>query len=145
MLQIQRVSRRSLLEGWTPGLILGVFLYALAVLVLHLLSDRAGWNFTPCLFLHATGLPCPLCGGTRASIALVTGKPLSAFLLNPMVTVALLGIGGWLFLQITFGLRARFKGGERVFLFFWLFLGLINWAYLLLVRGEANAVVLPPP
>ncbi len=36
-----------------------------------------------CVFRHATGQPCPLCGGTRACAALVEGDFLAAMQFNP--------------------------------------------------------------
>lgn len=36
-----------------------------------------------CAFKHATGLPCPLCGGVRACSALAQGDFAGAWLLNP--------------------------------------------------------------
>ena len=36
-----------------------------------------------CVFRSATGLPCPLCGGTRACAALVEGDFLAAMQFNP--------------------------------------------------------------
>ena len=45
-----------------------------------------------CPFLALTGLPCPTCGGTRALAALATGNLSGAFLLNPLLTTAALGI-----------------------------------------------------
>jgi hypothetical protein len=47
-----------------------------------------------CGFRHVTGLPCPLCGGTRACAALVDGNFLAAWQLNPglMVLLALAAV-----------------------------------------------------
>ena len=42
-----------------------------------------------CLLNAATGIPCPLCGGTRAAASLATGAPLEALAWNPLVTVAI--------------------------------------------------------
>jgi hypothetical protein len=43
---------------------------------------------TVCLFHAVTHLPCVFCGGTRALVALASGEPGDAFLLNPLVTGA---------------------------------------------------------
>jgi hypothetical protein len=50
----------------------------------------------PCLLREATGIPCPTCGATRGTLALLEGQLVEALLLNPMVTVAAGGflIGG---------------------------------------------------
>lgn len=42
-----------------------------------------------CGFRHVTGLPCPLCGGTRACAALAEGNFLAAWQLNPGLMVLL--------------------------------------------------------
>lgn len=42
-----------------------------------------------CGFQHVTGLPCPLCGGTRACAALADGNFLAAWQLNPGLMVLL--------------------------------------------------------
>lgn len=44
------------------------------------------WPATmPCVFRLLTGLYCPGCGGTRAVLALLTGRPLVSFLYHPLV------------------------------------------------------------
>ena len=57
-----------------------------------------------CGFRHLTGVPCPLCGGTRACAALADGNFFAAWQLNPglMVLLAIavvhsaqLGIEAW--------------------------------------------------
>jgi hypothetical protein len=45
-----------------------------------------------CAFKHATGLPCPLCGGVRACEALAQGDVAAAWALNPGL-LPLLAIG----------------------------------------------------
>ncbi|MGD8395157.1 MAG: DUF2752 domain-containing protein [Candidatus Eiseniibacteriota bacterium] len=45
-----------------------------------------------CPLRHATGIACPTCGGTRAMMALAGGHPLRAFVWNPIVTLAALGL-----------------------------------------------------
>ncbi|MEY2906376.1 MAG: hypothetical protein RLZZ408_847 [Verrucomicrobiota bacterium] len=47
---------------------------------------------TPRCLLHATtGIPCPTCGMTRTTWYLLHGEIGPAFLLNPLMTTALLG------------------------------------------------------
>ncbi|HMP98293.1 MAG TPA: DUF2752 domain-containing protein [Cyclobacteriaceae bacterium] len=43
-----------------------------------------------CLFKHATDIPCPSCGSTRAIIALLNGHFYEALLLNPLGFVVLM-------------------------------------------------------
>lgn len=68
-----------------------------------------------CLFRAASGLPCPLCGGTHAGAALAHGDLLAAWQANPGVT---LGLG----LALTHGLvlcaeaaSGRSLGGTATF------------------------------
>jgi len=53
----------------------------------------------PCAFKALTGVPCPLCGGTRAAVHAARGRWFAAFLANPLgaavVLSALVG-GAWL-------------------------------------------------
>ena len=72
----ERQWRSALTLGW-PLALLG------APLVLSL------GDLPLCGFQHVTGLPCPLCGGTRACAALVDGNFLAAWQLNPGLMVLL--------------------------------------------------------
>jgi hypothetical protein len=76
-----RQWRSALTLGW-PLALLG------APLVLSL------GDLPLCGFRHVTGLPCPLCGGTRACAALADGNFLMAWQLNPglMVLLALVAV-----------------------------------------------------
>ncbi len=88
----ERQWRSAISLGW-PLALLG------APLVLSL------GDLPLCGFRHVTGLPCPLCGGTRACAALADGNFLAAWQLNPglMVVLALaaahslqLGFEAWI-------------------------------------------------
>ena len=46
-----------------------------------------------CPLLRITGVPCPSCGGTRASLLLLSGDPVGAFRLNAGLTAFALGLG----------------------------------------------------
>ena len=50
------------------------------------------WHFF-CPFKSLTHLYCPVCGGTRACAALLTGHPLQSLLLNPVVWTLVLILG----------------------------------------------------
>jgi hypothetical protein len=87
----ERQWRSALVLGW-PLALLG----APAVLSLG--------ELPLCGFKHLTGVPCPLCGGTRACAALVDGNLLAAWQANPGLLVLLaiaaahsvqLGIEAW--------------------------------------------------
>ncbi len=53
----------------------------------------------PCVFRSLTGWDCPLCGGTRAGAALLTGDLAAAWHANPLLLVVATAIGlravGW--------------------------------------------------
>jgi hypothetical protein len=74
--QPERQWRSALTLGW-PLALLG------APLVLSL------GDLPLCGFRHLTGVPCPLCGGTRVCAALVDGNFLAAWQLNPGLVVLL--------------------------------------------------------
>ena len=48
-----------------------------------------------CPMRDITGVPCPTCGGTRASIGLVQGMWHDAFAANPFVAAGLVLFGLW--------------------------------------------------
>ena len=74
--------RRSTVIGIWLLLIAGfVYLYAFE-------PGRSGF-FPPCMFRLLTGLTCPGCGTTRALHEIVHGHFLVAFMLNPLLLVAL--------------------------------------------------------
>jgi hypothetical protein len=59
----------------------------------------AGWLLLglpvpPCTLKTLTGMPCPTCGMTRMADAAVHGRPLEAFLWNPLVALGALGVLG---------------------------------------------------
>lgn len=94
-----------------------------------------------CPLKHMTGLPCPSCGMTRATVALAHGHIVDALVLNPVGALALL-LGLMLTVYVGVCRLARWprvrpnfdhplvKSGLRVG-FFGLLLG--NWAYLMAV------------
>jgi hypothetical protein len=87
-----KIQRRPIIPGSRdPELIWGSILLLAALLA-------TAWLFsgiaTPRCLLHAaTGIPCPTCGMTRATWHLLHGEIGRAFLLNPLMTAALLGAG----------------------------------------------------
>jgi hypothetical protein len=85
-----RIQRRPIIPGSRDHeLVWGSILLLAALLA-------TAWLFsgiaTPRCLLHATsGIPCPTCGMTRATWHLLRGEIGAAFLLNPLMTAALLG------------------------------------------------------
>lgn len=69
----------------------------LVLALLPLLPTSSGsWNPTTCAIHAMTGLPCPLCGGTRAAKALMHGDVATALRLNALAlpAVGLIGLIG---------------------------------------------------
>ena len=48
-------------------------------------SARTGRTMPVCLFKRLTGVPCPTCGFTRGTLALLHGHPVHAWLFNPLL------------------------------------------------------------
>jgi|GEM_PF-318290 len=51
--------------------------------------------FAPARFKQWVGLPCPLCGGTRATVALIGGDWVHSLYLNPLALLVLVGSVMW--------------------------------------------------
>ena len=51
---------------------------------LYHFSSSLEANHSVCLFKNITGIPCPSCGTTRASIKLLHGEFINSILLNPL-------------------------------------------------------------
>lgn len=131
MLRIERVDRRSFFDGMTPGWTLGVAGYVLAILTLYFLPAPAGIDATPCLLRQSTGLPCPLCGGTTASINLITGHPLVALAKNPAVAIGIPLVGLWLVCRVGFGITFRSTLPKPLLVSLIVAIAVANWAYVI--------------
>jgi hypothetical protein len=66
----------------------GLALVAVGVASLHL----PGRPPTLCLLRATTGVPCPLCGGTTATVDLGQGQLVRAFLASPLVVLGVLAL-----------------------------------------------------
>lgn len=90
-----------------------------------------------CLFRRVTDLPCATCGGTRATLALMSGRILEAARLNPLVASGWLAApfaGAWLVVRRTRASPPLSPSLERRL---WIAAGVLlalNWAYLLVAR-----------
>jgi hypothetical protein len=63
-----------------------------AAQVVAVATGAGGW---PCLMKSALGIPCPGCGLTRASVALLRGDFAAAFSLHAFAPVLLLGLAAF--------------------------------------------------
>jgi len=120
------------LVAW-PFVGLGLGILAAGAYLVSLVPFR--W-IPPCGFHTLTGHPCPSCGATRMTQALLHGHLLEAFRLNPLFAGLLAGFVLWFLV----GAGARLAGrdltievGAREEKWLWLALlaaFLVNWAYL---------------
>jgi hypothetical protein len=133
--------RRSAFQAVPGALPIGALLGLLGVAGLGaLLALRAlHLHSVVCTFKAVTGVPCMTCGGTRATWRLLALDPGGALVLNPLATVAVVGIGLWALADLALlprgsALRLRLSpraanvarvGGALALL--------LNWAYLIAV------------
>lgn len=98
------------------------------------------WNVAlpACNFRRLTGLPCPLCGGTRAMRSLADLDFGTALDFNPLVVIAAFLIVGWFALWtidqfVEKPIRPRLKTRFQHWPIWWIFGGLVlvNWFYLI--------------
>ena len=87
---------------WRVALPAGVMALILAAVAYVVLRNPYANSLTPpCVLLHATGLFCPGCGGTRAVYDLATGNITGALSMNAFVTLmvippAAVGLVWWM-------------------------------------------------
>lgn len=67
--------------------------FAVASPAARMAADWLSHQPTMCPLLRYTGVACPSCGGTRASLYLLGGDPVSAFKMNAALTAATLTLG----------------------------------------------------
>lgn len=87
-------------------IIAGAIWLALGLLATAL-STLVPGDHVLCLFRRITGIPCPACGGTRATGLLAHADIAGALAMNPLVTLVLLSLvaaAAWLLVKPT---RAR--------------------------------------
>lgn len=138
-MRLVAAPRSEFWGGVTGWLCVGAGIYILSIFSLRRLSEATGLNLIPCLFKQVTGQPCPLCGGTRAALLLGSGDGLSAFQMNPLVTLILVGFGLWIVLRLVFAKDIESHPSNRMRLTMLAAALLINWAYVLNQSGsQAN-------
>ncbi len=111
---------------------------ALACIVLRPLLSLAAPLLRPCVFRAVTGVPCPTCGATRGTLALLHGDLRQALMLNPLVAAA---AGAFLVGGVVAPLWAWRRGTVPTWdgpLPLWLRIGIVlliaaNWAWVIVV------------
>ena len=131
MLRLEKVPRASFFEGWTRGFFLGLLVYVATVLTAYFIGTRTSLDMTLCAMNRFLGVPCPLCGGTSASLALAGGRPSEAFFANPLVSVMLPVAGLWIITWVGLGYRAALAIPKPILLPLGLLLVVANWAYII--------------
>jgi len=131
MIHFRRVPRSEYFQAMTPGWILGVIFFVGAVLSAFFFNRASGWDITVCPLSLAAGIPCPLCGGTTASLLLAGGDVRAAVMANPLVTGALLSYALWCLLWLGFGIRAGTRLPSPFVAALILLLLALNWVYIL--------------
>jgi hypothetical protein len=83
---------RLFLKKKTPeGIEFGIIYGSIALLILAVGRFLPVLSWAPdCVFRGLTGIPCPTCGATRSVVHLSHGNFLSAFTMNPLITVLLI-------------------------------------------------------
>ena len=131
-LEIVRVSRRPAVPLWAVAL--AASWLALVVLVLYL-ERTSGLEVNLCLMKRLTGLPCPTCGSTRAAEALLLdGRPLRAFLFNPLVATVIALAAAAMAGRVVFGRALRLNLTRRqmtVATILFVLLVVANWIYVI--------------
>jgi len=77
----------------------------------HLASAGTG-TFSVCMIKHATGIPCPSCGSTRAVAELVKGHWHEALLINPLsilIAAVLITVPVWILTDLLTGSRSLYR------------------------------------
>jgi hypothetical protein len=83
---------RLFLKKKTPDMIeFGIIYGCIALLILGVGRLLPSLSWVPdCVFKGMTGFPCPTCGATRSVAHISHGDILSAFVMNPLITLFLI-------------------------------------------------------
>lgn len=87
-----------------------------------------------CMFRAWTGLPCPSCGTTRMVLAMLQGRPVEAFLWNPLMWLLIASAFAVLLVRVLTGRRYVWitSPARRHLTVVLLILAVLaNWIYLL--------------
>lgn len=110
-----------------------LFLWGAAVGGGAWLARRSDVDFVLCQFKRVTGRPCPGCGSTRGVLALLEGRPLEAWLWNPLAMSALLAFALLTLLRAATAQRLALELDRRARVVAWSLGGALlvaNWIWL---------------
>lgn len=116
---------------WAVGV---VAVWSGALASVHAVAARAGTAAPTCLLHHVVGIPCPTCGATRGALAILAGRPLAAFALNPLLFAVLLATAAALLARLAAGRRVDVSLSpreRRAAIGIGIALVLVDWAYLI--------------
>ena len=134
MISLVKTDRKPDLRGVTPAVVAGGTLFFVSLLALYFMGQHYDHQPTVCLFKAITKQPCFLCGGTRASINLATGHPVTAFKFNPLVTLILCYLAIWAILKFGFARRIALQGPLNSRQIHWVLAIVVviaNWIYII--------------
>ncbi len=79
----------------------GIIYGGIAVLIVGVGRFLPILSWTPeCVFRGLTGVSCPSCGATRSVVHLSQGNVLSAFTMNPLITLFLMSASAYFFISL---------------------------------------------
>ena len=128
-----QLANRARRQVWLIYAILGLTLFLTARYAVNLLS----W-LPPCPFRTLTGIPCPICGATRAGICFAQFQWSRAFFENPLffllyMTLIVWGLFSLISLPTHKTLSMELNKREKKLAYKLLILMLLlNWAYLIM-------------
>ena len=107
------------------------------LLIQWLFRQLFGFSMPVCFFKYFTGHPCVICGGTRATMALMRGDVIKALQWNPLFTIALVVVMTVLLIELAsqrrFVIKFKSKKEKIVIYAITILVIMANWVYLWLV------------
>ena len=130
-----RLYKTSRLPKIRAGLGFLIISCCLVLLIVYFLAQIYLTNTPLCFFKLLTGLPCPICGSTRALAALARLELATALRLNPFIVLVAITIPLVVILRIATGFKITLilKPHEKTLLgllVFFLFFS--NWLFLII-------------
>lgn len=131
MLRLRKVPRAEFFSPLSAAWWIATTLFFGFILLAYWFSRHHGVQITVCPMKLASGLPCPFCGGTRASMSLLSGEFANAFRINPLAAFGVAGFIAWAGLWLGFGWKIETTLKAPVVTALILLILAANWAYLL--------------